>query len=451
MSEPPEQPHNPESGDPRHGHPHPGQHPQPGYQPPSRYQIPPAYPQDAPQGDYGQGAPQGGYGQDAPQGGYGQGAPQGGNWQGGYQPYPGEPTYPAPGEQSGYPASTPAGPPGIKVSLGARAWRRPDARAGVSIAVAGAALVLIGALVWTAGYYGSGIRIEVDDRSGRSTTTGEGRRFLGAGVFLVLVVLGYGLAIRRRGGPLASAGAVLGAISVPFAIGFVSLSLDDATRTGEPFSIDTVFLVSILLWVASYLFVPGMRGRSFLLTTGATTFTGYVAFKAASTEVLRGVSSTLSNDSVNTDSGTSTIATIGIVFGLAYYAIAALLDRSGRHGTATALAAAALYTTVLGIAAASVDLGVTKTGLVIVVIGALLALYGGYFGRRATTWFWSAAFVLGIVLIVADSSELDDYTVAGIVFMLIGVLVAGGAYALSSLWHEAPDIVEDEAPVPATR
>lgn len=355
--------------------------------------------------------------------------------------------YPGPGDQAGYPA--PAQPKGITLSLGARARRRPEARAGVSIAVGGATLVLIGALVWTAGYYGAGVHINFDDRTGLSSTTGEGRRFLGAGVFLVLVVLGYGLAFRKRGGPLASAGAVLGAISVPLTIGFVSLSLEDATRTGEPFSIDAVFLLSILAWVASYFVVPGLRGRSFLITTAAITLTGYVAFKAASNEVLRGVSSTLSDNGQNTTNGASTIATVGIVFGLIYYAIAALLDRTGRHGTATALAAAGLYTTVLGIAAASIDLGVTKTGIVLVVLGALLALYGGYFSRRATTWFWSAAFVLGIVVIVGNIGNLDDYAAVGIVLMLLGALVTGGAYALSTLRHEPADIVEEQTPTPA--
>src|SRR3954447_16726315 len=242
---------------------------------------------------------------------------------GGYPPpdpyRPGEPTYPSPAEPAagypyGYPPATPPARPALGVRLGARLLRRLEPRLSVALAGAGIALVLLGALVWAGGYYAAGQHIEFLDESLNSSGGGS-RRFLGVVLFLGVTVAGHAVAVTRRRGAPATAGAVAAALGLPFTLGFLTLDASDLFRGHLPISVDAVFLVSIAAWLIDYFVVPGLRGRSFLLAAAALGLYFYLGFKVAGGGGAAAVGFGSGGD-------TGSLAAIGLTFGLAYYVIA---------------------------------------------------------------------------------------------------------------------------------
>ncbi len=375
---------------------------------------------------------------------------------------PGDPQYPPPERPRPSPAGPPPGPQatgqplapdpvstsartGLAGRLGPRALRRPEPRFGISLAAVGVVLVVGGMLVWGGGYLASGLHLSFavnqEGVSGSSfTTNGEDRRFFGAVLFLLLTVVGYALVILRRTGPLATFGAVAAAVGVPLAIAFVSFDLTGTFSSGFPFSVDAIYLVSILAWLISYFGVPGARGRSFFLGAAAAGFAAYIALKAAGDSLLRTAVGTAIGSGFGS-SGTGSLAAVGLIFGLAYYGIAAFLDRRGRAGAAVAMVYAGFVTTLGGIAGAIPDFKQVGTGVLLIVLGAGLSWYGARFGRRFTTWVWMAALLIGVGLIVAKAVP-DTYTGAGITLIIVGLVVAALAQAVATASNEAPDIVD---------
>jgi hypothetical protein len=341
------------------------------------------------------------------------------------------------------PATTRAG------QLGARVQRRPDARFGPAIAAAGAALVLAGVLVWSVGYFIAGFHLSFgsgDDFT--PSASGDGRRFLGAGLFLVVAVAGYVLVVLRRRGPLATAGVVAGAAGVPLALTFAFLDVGGIFTGQDPVNVDAVVLISIVVWLASYFVIPGAKGHAVYLGLAATFVYTYAAFKADGNSLIR------TGFSIGSGSGsgglggtgatdTGTVAALGLVFGLGYYAIAAFLDHRGRAGVAIAFVFAAFGATVGGLTAAANSFGQVGGGVALLIVSAALCWYGGYFGRRFTTWIWAAGFAVGVGVIV-DKITPHSYTGGGILLIVIGLLVAAGAAFAASAAHEPLDL--DDAP-----
>jgi hypothetical protein len=345
--------------------------------------------------------------------------------------------YPPPGyPQVGYP---PAAGTSLADRLGPRSERRPEPRFGISLAGAGAALIVIGLLVWSVGYLVDGFNVIFSD-NGDASSSSSSRRFLGAVLFLALAVVGYTVVVIRRRGPLATAGIVSGAVAVPLALMFVTFDLSNSLTGGLPFNLDAVYIVSIIVWLGSYLFVPGARGRAFLLGASAVALPAYIGIKVASHSLGRTAVAAVSGDGFNT-SGTDSLAAVGLIFGLAYYAIAAFLDKDGRSGAAVAMAYAAFGTTVGGVVAAAPSFKQVGTGIVLIVLGLALSWYGGRYGRRFTSWAWAFGLVVGVGLLVAKAAP-NSYTGAGVMFILIGLVVAVVAHVVSTATSEEPDIVE---------
>ncbi len=366
---------------------------------------------------------------------------------GGYPPpdphRPGEPTYPAPGDPAGYAYGPPAPPAAHRAPLGerlgARLLRRPEPRLSVALGGAGAALVLLGAVVWSAGYYADGQHLDFFGDSLNSSGS-SARRFLGVVLFLGITVAGYALAVARRRGAAATAGAVGAALGVPFTLGFLTLDAGDLFQGRLPISIDAVLLVSILAWLVGYFAVPGLRGRSFLLAAAALGSYAYLGFKVSGDNALAAGAAAAGFGS---GGDTGSLAAIGLVFGLGYYAIAAFLDSRGRHGAAVAFAVAGFDATVAGIAVGANDFGAAGTGVLLVFVGVALAGYGARFGRRFTTWAWSIGVALGLVLIVGKIFG-NSYTGGGITLIVVGALVVAGAQAVATASREPADV--DESP-----
>jgi hypothetical protein len=332
------------------------------------------------------------------------------------------PQWPAPGPVPGPP--TP-GYPGaaVRPDLGtARLLRRPEPRFAVAIAGAGAALTLVGVLVWSVTYLGEGLSQASGIDGGPPSSD---RHLLGALLSAILAIGGYALVITRRDGPLATAGAVLGALGIPATIAF--LSFDLTASSGLPFNFDAVTWVSLALWLASYFFVPGMRRRTFLVFLVATVFFEYVLYQSVKSEVGVGLRQTVNGVTPHV-SGLGTVAAVGLVFGLAYYAIAFALDLRGKHGPATGLLYPAFGATLTGILASSDGLKVTGAAALGLVISLALCWYAGQFGRRLTCFAWGTGAAVSIAVIIAENA--DGGVAIGILLAILGiVLVVGAALA----------------------
>lgn len=303
-----------------------------------------------------------------------------------------------------------------------RLIRRPEPRFTVAVAGAGTALALFGVFLWAGTYYGQGLVGSVDGNTNRN--------LLGAGLFALLAVVGYVLAIGQRRGSLATAGVLAAGVGVPLTIAFLTL---DATSSSAV-NFDAVFWVSVVIWVVSYAVVPGVRGHTFFVFLIAAGLFEYAIAKNTdqlSAGVVTGTGPQLS--------GTGTLAAIGLVFGLGYYLIAFLLDRTGRHGPATGLVYPAFVATGSGIIAWGRDIHLVGVGILTIVIGLLVCWYGGRYGRRVTCFAAAAAVTLGLGLLVYEATP-DDGIEAGVSFVVIGIAVVVIAALLSRAFGEPHDL-----------
>ncbi|MDT4921035.1 MAG: hypothetical protein QOI15_1937 [Pseudonocardiales bacterium] len=357
-----------------------------------------------------------------------------------YQPYPGGGPYPgaqSPGSQYAapqYPGAVPppggppgGWPPGSAPASGSgdefqqRLTRRPEPRFTTALAGVGAAMALLGVLIWGGTYFGEGLFA-----SGPNTD----RNLLGAGLAAALVVVGFILAVTRRRGPLATAGVVAVGVGVPLTLLFLTIDV----QSSSGINYDAVFWVSFIVWGLCYAVVPGMRGHTFFVFLMATQLLSYVVSKT--TDNLTAGVATGSAPGLPSN---GTFAAIGLGFGLGYYVIAFLLDRSGRHGPATALVYPAFFATAGGIAALSPDIHLAGTGVLAVVIGFAVCWYGGRYGRRLTCFAAAAGAALGIGLLIADAVD-NDGTEAGITFLLVGLAVVAIAALLAHALGEPDDM-----------
>ncbi len=358
---------------------------------------------------------------------------------------PREPLYPSP-------ADDPAGPPqpsarprsGLLTRIGSRAGRRPEPRLGVSLAGAGVALAVLGVLVWSGDYLASA--------NGGTGGGSSSRQLLGIGLSLVVVTIGYTLAVRIGQGPLATAGVVGSALGVPVLLGF--MTFDTGRTSGIPFSLDAVVLVSIVVWLVSYLAVPGPRGHAFYVGLATVALWLYVLDKAESSlfsgtsllSFLLGNQGGLFSDRRGPD--WTTVSALSLVFGLAYYAAAFLLDRSGRPGVGVAFLVGGFLATAAGIAAAAPDLHALGTGIVLIVIALGLSSYGARAGRRFTTWVWSAGVALGAIVIIVRYAG-DNSAAAGVAMILSGAVVVAVGHVLRNVLHEPEDVAPEYYPAAA--
>ena len=335
------------------------------------------------------------------------------------------------------PPVPPAPPAPPKTTLtervGARALRRPEPRFGVALAGIGVLLVIFGILIWSTNYVSTG---GSDGGSGS-----ESRKLLGIALSLVAVAVGYAVAIRARTGPLVNAGVAASALGIPVLMGFLSYSSGDF----PPVSFDAVAIVSILVWLASYLFVPVVRGHVFYLGAAAVTLWIYVLDKIEShlfsfgffiPSITVGSGDTSFEPSSGFSVDFNTIAAISMLFGLGYYVTAAFLDRRGRSGAGVAFALAGFPATVVGLIAAAVNMPQVGFGFFVIGVGVAIALVAGR-GRRFTMWVWTFAVVVGVFAILEDLTPNND-TVAGISFIVIG-LIAVALAAVYAVARNEPD------------
>lgn len=329
--------------------------------------------------------------------------------------YPQHPQSPAPG-----PVRV-----GLVERIGHRAFVRPLPRQGVSLAGAGVGLVVVGIVAWGGDFIAGG--------------SSDARQLLGAFLALVAVVGGYLIAIRYGRGPLATAGVAASALGVPVLLAFLTF---DRGSSGTPFSLDAVVLVSVAAWLVSYVAVRGTRGHALYLGLAAIALWLYLLDKAEPGSVgaapVFGVF--LRSDSEGSSGPDwTTVAILSLVFGVAYYAAAFVLDRRGHAGLAVPLVVAGLVPTAAGLAAASINLHEVGTGILLILFGLALGRYGALAGRRFTTWTWSVGVAFGIGLIVGKAAG-DNAAAGGVALILSGCLLVVFGHLLTQTLREPDDV-----------
>ena len=220
--------------------------------------------------------------------------------------------------------------------LADRLAARPVPRFGIALAGAGVALAILGVLIWGFTYI---FEAPGSIFSGTGGGTGGGsRHYVGGLIALVVVAIGYALAIVAQRGPLASAGVGASAIGVPVAIEFLTFDLNSSG--GQVVNFDAVTWISIVVWLVSYLFVRGARGHSFYLGLAALLIWDYAVDKAEPSALGRVFAFRFTtiggSDLPGGPLDFSSVAGVSLTIGLLYYAIAWALDRSGRGGAAVA-------------------------------------------------------------------------------------------------------------------
>jgi hypothetical protein len=343
------------------------------------------------------------------------------------------------------PPAPPLGPPpepvakvGFIERLGPRADRRPEPRLGVTMAAAGAALAVVGA-----------IALGGDRLAGSSGA--KGSQYPGLAISLIVVVLGAALTAVHRNGPLAAAGVAASATAlVPLAF-FLTYS-DTPSLSGSPISFGTILLLSSVGWTLGYLVGPG-RGHAFFL--GAALLGSWLWVLEVTehvfsfpTQLIFGFFSTASFGDVGSSSspfGTlgngpspETIGVYTLVFAGAYLVAAGMLDRRDHRGVATPFTFAGVITLIEGISLFADDLKQAGTGFAFLVAGLGLAYLGATAGRRLTNWVGGILVFGGTTAIVAE--PFDTITSFAIAEMVAGAAVVIAAHIIATTLHEPAEV-----------
>jgi hypothetical protein len=318
--------------------------------------------------------------------------------------------------------------------VGVRAARRPEPRFGVSLAGAGAGMLVVGA-----------IALGGDQLFG--TSSGDGSQFPGLLITLAVIVVGVTLTAQHRNGPLAAAGVASSATALPAFLAFLTYSKD------SPPSINTILLLSCIGWAAGYLAGPG-RGHTLYVgaalvglwlwfievTEHVFSFPTNFLFGLASAASAGTIDNTSSSPSfeINPGPDANAIGSYTLVFAVAYLVVARMLDRRNMRGLATPFAFAGIVAVIVGIASLSDTFEQIGTGIAFVIAGSVLAYLGATEGRRGTNWVGAILVFLGITTVVAD--PFDTATSFGFAEIIVGAAAIVLAQWIATQFHEPPEI-----------
>jgi hypothetical protein len=348
------------------------------------------------------------------------------------------PPYSGPGSYSYGSRPQPASGGSYRPPFDGRLAIRPAPRAGVSLAGVGAAVFMLGAFIWALAYVTDGLREAV--LGGGSSS----RHYVAAVGFLALVVIAYAIAIVRRRGPIVTAAVTASVIGVPVMMVLFTMDL----QAGSTANGDAVFWVSLAAYLASYLFVRGARGHTIYLGFAAVQLWSYVVAKAEphlgealAARIIGGIRSIPGLVAPPSRVSFTTVGAISLVFGIGYLLLAWWCDCTGRHGPATPLALVGLLVILAGIAAFAPDAKQIGSGLLLIVIGLAMLVYGGKSERRFTTWTAALAAGFGAVLVVTKLLQHSNATAGGFWLLVAGVVLV----ALGALLRNALDEPDDMA------
>ena len=334
------------------------------------------------------------------------------------------------------PAPAPAPEPVVKQGLfewvGVRAARRPEPRFGVSLAGAGAGMLVVGA-------------IALGGDQLLSDPGGDGSQIPGLLITFAVIVAGVALTAHYRFGPLAAAGVAASVTALPAFLVFLTYS------KSSPPSFNTILLLSFIGWTAGYLLGPG-RGHN--LYMGAALLGVWLWFVEVTehlfsfpTNFFFGLARAASAGTINNSSSfdinggsvpnANTIGAYTLVFAVAYLVVALVLDRQQIRGLATAFTFAGVVTLIIGIASLSDSLDQIGTGIAFAIAGTVLLYLGATGGRRATNSVGAILVFLGITTVVAE--PFDTATSFGFAEIIVGGAAILLAHWVATQFHEPPE------------
>ncbi|MGH9135945.1 MAG: hypothetical protein ACRD0G_02725 [Acidimicrobiales bacterium] len=320
-----------------------------------------------------------------------------------------------------------------------RLVRRAEPRLLITVAAAGCAMVVAGSLL----IGGDGLGTE-------GLGGGGGSQLPGLVLSAAIVAAGYWLLARYREGPLATAGSVAVATGVPLVMFFLTFDEDGF----PPYSTEGILIVSTLAWLGTW-FVGPARARPVFLGLGlggAWLFVLQITEQALDLPFL----AVEAFSSAFEDGGgtapdfpdPTTLGLLSLLFGVGYLALARGWDGRGQAGAATPATAVGLLALASAVAFLSDDLQEAGTGILLLILGCLLAWHGADVGRRFTTWAGGGAIALGVSLVVGEMT--DDPTIGGLLLAVLGGAVVLAANALRTTFPE-PDEVAVDSRVPDDR
>jgi len=286
---------------------------------------------------------------------------------------------------------------------------------------------------------------------------GDGSQLPGIVLCLLMLVGGMLLLSRAASSTYRTAGSFIAALAVPPLAFFVTFDRDSF----PPYSTETILFLSAIVWLGMHLWGPA-EGRTFPLGAGLVAawllllqlieqpFTAPFDFF----EFVFDESSASILDEEATSFGgfdSPDITTMGIVSLLAGVAVSYVglrLHRAGQHGRATGFAAAAVVVLPFAVLLLASDLEEIGTGVLLLVLGAGLAIAGAAQGRRFTSWLGGFSIFWGTSLIVAELVGGDSASGLGLAYMVVGAAVVVGGHHLAKALDEPDELVATPSPFP---
>jgi hypothetical protein len=277
------------------------------------------------------------------------------------------------------------------------------------------------------------------------------------GILLSSTVLAVGLLllVRAPAGPLRTAGSAASVLAVPALLFFLTF---DEGNVFEPFSGDAVVIVSAATWLALHVWGPA-AGRTFPLSAGLiAAWLGII--QLVETEIASPLdllsyaylvlflgwydSSDLFGEAIGAPD-TDALAVVSLIVGVAVVLVGRRLDRRGEQAQATAFATASVGILFFGALFLVGSIELIGAGIVLAGIGGLLAADGASRQRRGTTWSGAVLVVAGAVLALFDAAG-DSATSFGVAAAVVGIGIVAGSHVLATALGEPDEL----APGPST-
>ena len=176
-------------------------------------------------------------------------------------------------------------------------------------------------------------------------------------------------------------------------------------------------LLLAALFIAAWV-LPGFKSRNLLLALGALALVG--AFGSL-TSTNGGSSNSIIPTPFTDNAGDQ--GAVYLFGGAVYFGLTWWLDRRGHRGTATALAAAGLVSTLIGTSMLAAKFGENSAPLFVLAVGIIVSLVGSHGARRATTWWGAVLATIAVVWFVSVQWKPDSTTADGGVAILSGVVL----------------------------
>ncbi len=265
-------------------------------------------------------------------------------------------------------------------------------------------------------------------------------------VVVSLIILAAAWALRMFVGfePLKSAAVGMAVVSV--VVFPAAATADDGSSAFVTGAV--MAALALALWA-----LPGFRNRNILLAIGALALVsafGSLADGSAEVQRCQEYIDDYDYDRFDEECGdveyqepsllpapfSETLGDQGAIYlagAVVYLAATAWLDRKGRKGPATALAAAGVITAITGAIEFAAQLSGETAALFVLLVGLVVSFVGSFGARRATTWWGATTATVGLVWFIAAVWDPDSAASIGTMVVVSGVVLVAVAIAVAAM------------------